>query len=240
MVGGTAIPNAQVVFTPSLIAGTQYSPGLTYTITVTGTSTPQYPSYGMNLEIINSTATSPSSVGMFGTFGVPVTSNCQIYSYATTNPYPTCVSHNQASASPFMFTWVAPSSGTGYLYCDVLGVNLNGNVSGDRVSGVYSLTLTPYAASGIQQQEVSINAINVYPNPAKENITINYTLGESGNIDVKLYTIDGTMLVHLLNATVNAGTQSHQLHIPPGTSKGVYFLKIEINGAQKTQKLMLL
>jgi hypothetical protein len=221
-----------------LFAGNQYSPGLTYTITVTQSGS--YAGYGMNLEIINSLSGSPSQVSVFGTFGTAVSTNCQIFPFSVTNPYPPCVSHKQSSTQPFIFTWTAPASGTGYLFADVNGVNNNGTTSGDRVSGVYSLTLTPFLATGISQSSGAVKALSIYPNPAKDNLTVSYSLNESGSVSIKLYTVDGKLTKELLNENQTPGFQNSDFRLSPDIDKGIYFLKIEINGKLSMQKLVIL
>jgi hypothetical protein len=238
--GGSATPTLTITSSPAF-GGTgnnrTYVASTTYTITVTGSG---YPKYGFNCEIINSQGTTAgTSVGMFGTFGTAVTSNCQIYAAASTTPYPPCVSHNSASATPFSFKWTSPASGTGYIYADVLGANGDGTDRGDKVSGVASMTLTLGSTAGIDAHATNENELSLFPNPATDNVRITYTLRERGAVSVRLYNLNGDLVADLVNETQDVGIQSNSAHLPTGLAKGLYMVKLMVNGQQSTQKLMV-
>jgi hypothetical protein len=177
---------------------------------------------------------------MFGTFGAAVSTNCQIFaagqSYAG---YPPCALHNAASASAFKFKWIAPASGTGYLYADVLGSDGIDDQGGDKVSGVTSMTLTPMSM-GISSHNENEAGLNVFPNPATDNIRLNYTLSERSDVVVKLCNVSGEIVADLVNETQDHGVQSVDTHLPMGLAKGLYMVKLSINGKQTMQKLMVL
>jgi hypothetical protein len=241
--GGPVTPTLSVTSSPAFgTSGSNktYTAGTTYTITITPAGS-GYVKFGLNCEIINSQGTTAgASVGMFGTFGTPVSSNCQIYAATSTTPYPPCVSHNSASSTaPFSFKWVAPASGTGYLYADVLGANGDTRTSGDKVSGVTSLTLTLASSSGIDKHTVNENELTLFPNPATDNVRVTYTLRERATVSVKLYNLNGELVADLLNETQDVGIQNNDAHLPTGLAKGLYMVKLTINGQQSTQKLMV-
>lgn len=236
--GGATTPSLTVTWSPALGSGSQYTPNTTYTITVTPSGS--YPRYGMNCEIINSLSTTVAPYP-FGTFGAAITSNCQVYTAAQTNGNPACVSHTSSSGTTaFSFQWTAPASGTGYLFADVLGVNNTGNESGDKVSGVASVTLTPASGAGIDSRVENTVSMNVFPNPATDNVRLTYTLAERSNVVVKLVSINGEEVASLLNETQDRGPQAVITHIPSGIAKGMYMVKLSVNGKQTMQKLMIL
>ena len=237
--GGSSTPSLSITASPAFVSGNQYVPSTTYTITITPTGS--YARYGVNCEIINSQATSTSSVGMFGTFGTAVSTNCQIIPASSTTPYPPCVSHkSNSTTTPFSFKWTAPASGTGYIYADVLGANGDGNTGGDKVSAVHSLTLTPASSAGINTHSENEAGLNVFPNPATDNVRLTYTLNERSNVVVKLVSINGEVVADLLNETQHEGQQSVDARLPMGLAKGMYMVKLSINGKQTMQKLMVL
>jgi hypothetical protein len=240
--GGSSTPSLSVTSSPAFGgSGTAltYAPNTTYTVTITPSGS--YSRYGMNCEIINSLGTTAgSSVAMFGAFGTTVTNNCQIYTATQTTPYPPCVSHNSNSTTaPFSFKWTAPASGTGYIFADVLGVNNSGSTSGDKVSGVTSLTLTPASAMGIATHQNNEANLTVFPNPATDNVRLTYTLKERGTVSVRLYGLNGDLVADLLNETQEVGLQNANVNLPAGLAKGLYMVKLSVNGEVTTQKLMV-
>jgi len=238
--GGSTTPTLSVTASPAF-GGTgnskTYVANTTYTITITPSGS--YTRYGMNCEIINSQATAVATYP-FGTFGTAVTSNCQIYAIASTGGYPACVSHTSSSTTtPFSFKWTAPASGTGYLYADVLGCTLGGGQNPSKVSGVTSLTLTPMGM-GITSHNENEAGLNVFPNPATDNVRLTYTLTERSNVVVKLVNVSGEVVADLVNETQDHGVQSVDTRLPMGLAKGMYMVKLNINGKQTMQKLMVL
>lgn len=236
--GGSSTPTLSITTTPTLTMGNGYVPGQTYTITITPSGS--YPRYGTNCEIINSQSTNTSSVQMFGAFGSAIGNNTQIYTSSQTTPYPPCVSHTFfSSTTPFQFTWTAPLSGTGYLYAVVNGVNINGQPTGDQVSAVTTITLTPMS-TGVTLRHENSFSFSVFPNPAIENIHISYTLAERGNISLNLISGNGELVVRLLEEIQDRGNYSTDLHLPTGLPKGNYFVKLLVNGKPSVQKLMII
>ncbi|MGZ3866984.1 MAG: choice-of-anchor V domain-containing protein [Bacteroidia bacterium] len=238
--GGSSTPTCSVTVSPAFGGSGNaktYAPSTTYTITVTPGGS--YARYGMNLELINSTSTVTATYP-FGTFGAAITTNCQVYSTSQTGGYPACVSHKSTSTTtPFSFKWTSPASGTGYLYAVVLGANNTGNETGDKVSAVTAYTLTP-ATTGIDSHSSDLVSLNVFPNPATDNVRLTYTLAERSNVVVKLVNIDGEEVAALLNETQDHGPQAVDARLPLGIAKGMYMLKISINGKQTLQKLIVL
>ncbi|MHB8400529.1 MAG: T9SS type A sorting domain-containing protein [Bacteroidia bacterium] len=214
-----------------------YVAGTTYTVTVTKGGS--YAAYGFNCEFINSQSATTTSVADFGTWGVAVTSNCQIFPASGNGGWPTCASHNQRSTTPWSFTWTAPASGTGYIYADVLGVDNSGSTGGDQVSAVTSITLTKASNAGIASHAENTHALAVFPNPATDNVRITYTLMERGTVSIKLYNINGALVTDLVNETQDVGMQNSYAHLPAGLANGLYMVKLSVNGEQSTQKLVI-
>ena len=239
--GGSSTPTLAITTSPAF-GGTgnsrTYVANTTYTITVAPTGS--YPRYGFNTEIINSQSATTTSVADFGAFVAAIGNNSQVTLAANNGGYPSCMVHtSQSTTTPFVFTWKSPASGTGYIYTDVLGVNGNGGTSGDKVSGVTSMTLTLAATTSINKHTDNANELSLFPNPATDNLRITYTLRERGAVSIKLYNLNGELVADLLSETQEVGIQNNDVHLPTGLAKGFYMVKLTINGQQGTQKLMV-
>ncbi|MGZ3900773.1 MAG: choice-of-anchor V domain-containing protein [Bacteroidia bacterium] len=233
--GGASVPVVTISSVPALAAGNKYTPGTTYTFSILGSG---YTKYGFDFEILNSQSSTPTSVNDFGTFG-PAPSG-----EAKNNPIPsypyTDIMHTTPRATAFTVVWTAPASGTGYLYCAVLGANMNGATSGDKVS-LNSMTLTPAVASGIAKTDAENNALNlsIYPNPCTEKINLSYQLATSATVKADLFNISGSKVAEIFNSKQEPGSQEINFIIPSEMPKGNYFLKMEINDKIITKKIMI-
>lgn len=235
--GGASTPTMAWTTSPALGSGNTYMPNQTYTVTITPSGS--YSRYGVNCEIINSQSTSTGSVAMFGAFGSALNTSTQIVPLSSTTPYPPCISHTSSSTTgAFKFTWTAPPSGTGYIYANVLGVNGDANTTGDKVTAVTTITLTPMAM-GVASHAENVSGLNVFPNPATDNVSVSYALNERSHVSVKLYSINGEEVAELLNQDQDRGNQSFDTRLPMGLAKGMYFIKLSVNGKQTLQKLMI-
>ena len=216
-----------------------YVANTTYTITITPSGS-TWARFGFNCEIINSQSATTTSVADFGTFVAAVGNNSLLTLAANNQGYPSCmVQSTRSTTTPFVFTWKAPTTGTGYIYADVLGCNGDGQNSGDHVSGVTSMTLTLATGAGIDKHTDNTSELSLYPNPATDNVRITYTLRERGAVSVKLYNLNGELVADLLNSTQDVGVQANDVHLPTGLAKGLYMVKLTVNGQQSTQKLMV-
>ncbi|HTA61410.1 MAG TPA: choice-of-anchor V domain-containing protein [Bacteroidia bacterium] len=239
--GGSSVPTLAVTSSPAFGgsgSNRTYIPSTSYTITITPTGS-SYSRFGFNAEIINSLSAATASVANFGTFGAAVGVNTQITSATANAPYPSCALHtSRSTTTPFAFKWTAPASGTGYICANVLGCNGDGNTSGDKVSAVTTITLTPNT-TGIENHAENVNALSLFPNPATDNLRITYTLRERGAVSVKLFNLNGDLVADLLNETQEVGVQANDVHLPSGLANGMYMVKLSVNGQQSTQKLMV-
>lgn len=236
--GGATTPTLTLTSSPAFGTGNTYVPWQTYTITITPGG--NYPRYGTNCEIINSQNANPSTVQMFGTLGTALNTSTQIYSAVTTAPYPPCISHTSTSGTgAFLFTWTAPANGTGYIYATVNGVNGDAHVTGDHVSSVTTMTLTPTQV-GIESYKDNAFSLKISPNPASDNIRINYSLAERGNVSVNLFSLNGELKAHLIDEIQDKGDQLREIHLPVDLTSGVYIVKLSVNGISSEQRLLVL
>jgi len=231
--GGATTPTITVNSTPAFGSGNIYAPGTTYTLDVIVAGS--YVQFGFNLEILNSTAHFGAVDA--GVFGSLLTTNERKF---TVSGKPTTISHNGPSGSAgsaiFSFEWTAPNSGDAYLYCAGLGVNLNGNEAGDKVTN-YSVTLS--SPLGIESLSGNTAALTIFPNPANNNVQLSYNLNETSKISGKLFNLNGELVCDLFSEVQNPGKQSAAVRLPFGLDKGMYMIKLFINEKQTIEKLMV-
>jgi PKD repeat protein len=142
--GGSTTPVASITASPAWGGSGNnltYTPGTTYTITINQTSS--YSGYGFDMEIMNTNSAS-------GTTDAGTMTALNTTYLKNNGTGPTNVTHKQRIPTGTSVTvkWVAPASGTAYLYAAILGENDNGSTSGDKVVNV-AYILTPAAAAPV-------------------------------------------------------------------------------------------
>lgn len=78
-----------------------------------------------------------------------------------------------------------------------------------------------------------------YPNPFNPSTVINYSVGNSSNVNITVYDLSGKEVSLLLNETKPAGRYSVEWNAN-GFASGIYFYKLTINGSQTIEKKMVL
>ena len=79
--------------------------------------------------------------------------------------------------------------------------------------------------SNIQTTENIINNINIYPNPAKDNLNINYYLTNDGLVTISLYNVLGEKVVDVINDNQVKGSHNSNIDLK-SVSAGVYTIKM--------------
>ena len=78
-----------------------------------------------------------------------------------------------------------------------------------------------------------------YPNPFNSRTSIRYDLPESGHVRIRVYDILGNEITTLVNSEAVTGEYIIQW-APRHQGSGVYFVRIESTGFDKTRKMVLL
>lgn len=80
--------------------------------------------------------------------------------------------------------------------------------------------------------------INVYPNPAKDEVAVSINNTKSTEISISMYDVTGKLFNKLLNEKANQGTSTYKLDIS-SVPAGIYFVSIKTNETVKTVKLVV-
>lgn len=93
------------------------------------------------------------------------------------------------------------------------------------------------ATVGLEENEF-LNYVEVFPNPATNNLTLNYNLKTSGKLKVDLLDISGRLVESVFVGNKPAGEHTQKIQVND-LSPGIYFVRISINGRQVTRKLVV-
>jgi hypothetical protein len=134
---------------------------------------------------------------------------------------------------------VAPAlnvSGLPYVFYFVTATDFNGNEGKPAI--VNSLS----GVGGTPQSYVL--SVSNYPNPFNPRTTVSYTVPSRGHVTVRLFDAHGAHVATLFDGERNTGAYSvdwdGRTKNGDAVASGLYFARIEHNGATRTKKMVLL
>ena len=232
------VPNAAVATvtisgTPAFTSN-QYVPGLTYTVNVQVAS-PTLSAFGFGCEILNGTTAGATSIGLMSAIA-PLTHI--LPSGTRDNATHVNTTFGLGNTKTFTFKWVAPLTGNAYIYAAGLAANNDGNENiGDAVKTA-SLALTA-GPVGVVNIEANAASLTVYPNPSEDNLSLQYSLVNDGNIKASLYNLQGKEICVLFNGNQTAGLHTKTIIYPNDVASGVYLVKLSSNGKDLVEKMII-
>ncbi len=179
---------------------------------------------------------------------VPVTLTKQtsaLHSVTMLNPLTVQVSaYNLSSASSYSWDFGDGSA---------LVSNVNPATHTYTANGTYYVTLTVVAPCGtdIKTDTITISTVGINqltssseyviasPNPAKENITINYSLDKAGFVTIELFDLAGKKVITLVNNNESQGMHTLSINAKDQSIiSGTYLIRmISSSGKQYVQKI---
>nr|MDA3866890.1 T9SS type A sorting domain-containing protein [Salinivirgaceae bacterium] len=78
----------------------------------------------------------------------------------------------------------------------------------------------------------------IYPNPAKKEANLGYTLTEASNVQATIYNITGQVVKTVVSKNQQPGEHLHTIDVST-MSNGVYFFNIQIGQETTTQRLII-
>ncbi len=109
----------------------------------------------------------------------------------------------------------------------------DGNSTGFGAA-IDNVVIDEVATSGINENQVGL-AINMYPNPAKDETTLNISGNNSGEATLKLITADGRAIWSDIRHNFTSGQEKISLR---GLSAGVYYLVVETGNEVTVRSLI--
>jgi hypothetical protein len=87
-------------------------------------------------------------------------------------------------------------------------------------------------------ENININGVSVYPNPASEFAQLTFTLTEATNISASLVNVMGQKVAAINGGNFAPGTHTVNLDIN-GLAAGVYFVNLNTGNGMVTEKLIV-
>lgn len=227
--GGSGTTMANVSFNPSITSGS-YTPGQTYTVTVSIINNP-FSKFSFACEILDASNNNAGTMSNPGT-GVQFMVGSNGRNVAThTSP------KTGTGSAQFTFEWTAPTSGIVNLYAIGNAVNGNGTTSGDKPSSTFSLSLNPdLTAVAINPQK--IQSISVFPNPVKDVLNIQMsTSTKIENAEIQILDLNGKNIFSN-QFSLSSGNNQLSFNLPENISNGLYIINIS-HQHQKLSRLMM-
>jgi hypothetical protein len=76
--------------------------------------------------------------------------------------------------------------------------------------------------------ETPDNELTIYPNPAKDKLSVSYSIVKDGKVKIELYNLLGEKIEELLNQSVLKGTYTKEIDLT-SLSSGVYTCKMVLD-----------
>lgn len=110
--------------------------------------------------------------------------------------------------------------------------------------GIAVLTISESSLSANQfSEDVNLSELTVFPNPASNQINIQFTTPSSGTTQISIYDVMGRKITDLVNGYYSPGIHSIawdiSQHTPNAIQKGIYIVNLISNGTQHSVKLVV-
>lgn len=105
-------------------------------------------------------------------------------------------------------------------------------------NNIYIDDINIISTTALPGQAEQLQYLSLYPNPSKGSVQVAFSLLSPQKVTFTLSDVLGRKLELLAEKEFAAGDNNQQLDLQPG-EPGVYFLKMEMNGAAYTRKLLI-
>ncbi len=220
------------------IAGgvTQYTPGQVYSVTVSVTE-PATDKTGFACVALRSS--NNSTIGSFQLLDAVRTRTFTGGSRKYVSHTPCAADVLSPGFNEWTFNWQAPPANVGNitLYLGALTSNHNHATSGDY-SYKRSITLTPAAATGMDEWKEAKSLISIFPNPTDDKFEIRSAAGSKIQ-ELQILDLQGKLLKTLKADDIPPAADDQYSAKQLGLHAGIYFLKITDEDRQLYKKLIV-
>ncbi|HIP48849.1 MAG TPA: T9SS type A sorting domain-containing protein, partial [Lutibacter sp.] len=119
---------------------------------------------------------------------------------------------------------------------------INDGTQSSASSQIFKVFITKGDVLSIDELNVnSTNSLNmtVYPNPANQNITVNYNLKKSSNVKISIFDIQGKLIKLVKLNNIGSGEHSEKINIESLTNKSIYIIQVETEYERFIEKIII-
>ena len=81
--------------------------------------------------------------------------------------------------------------------------------------------------------------LSLFPNPAKDNISLSYSLQQSSDVSIDIYNIIGSKVLSIVKENQSSGKHDLLINFPNKISSGVYFMKVNAGKSSESFKFII-
>jgi len=82
--------------------------------------------------------------------------------------------------------------------------------------------------------------LNVFPNPAKDQLFLNYVLSSNAKVKMEIYNLLGTQVRSYINSEQAMGIYTYQVNtLAAGLENGIYLINLSVNGNITSRKVVI-
>ena len=105
--------------------------------------------------------------------------------------------------------------------------------------GMFSTTITDTLSTGIHIIDAIISDLNVYPNPVRDKVFIEYVKNDDRAVVFRLYDERGRLVAKNFQGRQDKGKNLITYDVST-LKKGVYFIRVETGSSYKSRKILIL
>ncbi len=98
-----------------------------------------------------------------------------------------------------------------------------------------------HTATSVNELNNTLASVDVFPQPAREDAYVSYELKENASVSISVMNSVGEMAILNVVSKESQSAGNYTVSIPVGElSNGIYFVRLETNGAQTVKKLVVI
>jgi len=133
------------------------------------------------------------------------------------------------------YSWYVPNATVAVL--SQSQISLNGIL--EPSTAFYTSQTPGTIPSGITNLQTAGQAFQLYPNPVQDELNIDFTMEQTGQVHISLLDVVGREVAVISNSTFNIGKQ-HVAYATAALDKGIYLVKIQTENQTAVKKIELL